>query len=299
MGTSFGQDYISLRPGASITLHLESSDPSVIAIDNPDVTIQTGTINPAFKVRPLQNGKATIKVVPPDGYGTFPAASYGAQSQVTVTVDPVRITTYGVSGRLGKDQQVSVSWDTELTGQLPALPYTITSSDPSLLLISASQTELGGAQATITAQPHNAYLQALANSGTVTVTISSPGAQSASFTVQLAPSAIVFGTFSNTLSLSVNGFSQQFGVQFSPLDPTSLQPSCCGVPRPGWTSSVTVTSSDPKVVSVTPAAVQFPASTTPQVTLKPLAAGTAIVSLSLAPGTDTPSSGRQIVVNVR
>jgi hypothetical protein len=283
-----------IRPGASITVHIESSDPSVLAVDTPDINMSPGDVTTQFSVRPVNPGKATIRVIPPSGYGTFDVGYYA--SSVEVTVDPVRLT-FDPVGSVGKDLQGQSSAGFEPGAQVSSLTYTVTSSDPSRLLISSSATTSGSAQVTLQGTNVPVYLQALANSGSVDVTVSAPGAQSATATIPLGPSAVVFDWGANTLDMQVNGTSQQLQVALKPLDRATLQPTCCQNPRPGWSASVGVTSSDPSVVSVSPSTVLLPGSSTSLVTLTPGKAGTAIVSLPIV--NDTPASGRQIVVNVR
>ena len=75
------------------------------------------------------------------------------------------------------------------------------------------------------------------------------------------------------------------------------------MPRPGANLTVPVTSSNPSVLSVNPLAITFSApdpSTPPQfnISVQPLAVGTAIVSLGPLPGGVTPASGGQLVFNV-
>ena len=274
-------------------MHIDSSDPSVLAIDTPDVTVTPGVARHEFTVHPLRLGNATVSLVPPPGYLAFPATQNFLPSSVDVTVDGVKLTLSAPSS-VGKDLQGLALAGTEFLPQpITGLVYTVTSSDPSRLLVSSSAATPGTAQATgSTAQ---VYLQALSNSGTVTLTVSSPAAQPASTSVQLTGSAVVFNNVNTPLNLPVNGPTQHLQVQLASLNPSSSEPTCCQDPRPGWTGSVTVTSSDPKVAAVTPASVQLPGSGPQYVDIKPGAAGTAIVSLGLLPGSDPPASGRQIV----
>src|SRR5262249_23541694 len=148
-----------------------------------------------------------------------------------------------------------------LQRQFPGLVYTVTSSDPSRLLVSTSATSTGAPSVTITAGGQGdplVYLQSLTNSGSASITVSAPGTQSATGTFQFTSSAAVFSLGnSNTLNLAVNGQTQQISVSISPLSPSNSTPFCCQDPRAGFIPTVAVTSSDPAVASVTPGSVTF------------------------------------------
>jgi hypothetical protein len=302
LGTATQTGGYSIRPGASITMHIDSTDASVLAVDTPNVTIAAGATSGSFKVHGVGPGQATLTLTPQSGYGTFPASNYSASGTANVTVDLVKLVIDGIGLTIGKDLQGGISIGTEpLQQPVSAMVFTVTSSDPSRLLVSINSTAPGAAQAIFTSGVvSTVYLQALADSGTVTISLSAPGAQPASTSVQLGPSAVVFTNSNSNLTLSANGSAQSLSVQLLPLNPSTYQPYCCVDPRPGWSGSVSVTSSDPKIASVAPASLQLVAGSGAQsVTIKPGVAGTAIVSLGLLPGGDTPASGGQIVVNVR
>jgi len=296
-GTGDASNDAMIRPGIAIAVRIDSSDPSVLAIDTPDVILRSGSFSVEFTARPVGLGKATVKLAVP-GFQVVPPGAYTSHSSaVDVAVELVQLYIRG-EYQTGKDQQTGASIGTE-TVRLPNLVYTITSSDPSLLLVSTGAGAVGSAETTLAAPNDRVYLQGLANSGTATVTVSAPGTQPATLSMQLTPSGVAFGPSSSLLNLDVNGSPIRLPVQLYRLDPSSLWPLCCNEPRPGWSATVTVTSSDPEVVSVTPGAVELPGSGPQYVELKPLAAGTATVTVSVPPGSDRPANGREIIVNVR
>ena len=71
-------------------------------------------------------------------------------------------------------------------------------------------------------------------------------------------------------------------------------------PRAGANLSVSVTSSDPKVLSVvTPSLLFTVGQPAISAQVQPVSAGTAILSLGLLPGGVAPATGTQIVFNVK
>lgn len=288
-----------VRPGAVVTVHMESSDPTVLAIDSPDITLAPNSVS-QFSLRPVQAGQVTVRIVPPAGYLAYPDNQSYGPDVYSVTVDSPKLFLSPAVTKIGKDQQMRASVSTELNTNTPAgLVYTVTSSDPSLLLVSSSSTAAGSGQASVTAPASTVYLQALAGSGTVTVTLSASGSQPVTTALTLTPSGAAFTSVSNPLNLTVNGFSQQFLAGFAALDPITLQPLYPFLdPRPGYTASVTVVSSDSSVATATPATVQLSVSSPQDVLITPVKAGTTIVSLGVPPGGTDPSSGGSIVVNV-
>jgi hypothetical protein len=300
LATPNGGGSATVRPGASISVHIVSSDPSVLTIDTPDITFRNGMYSAQFTARPVRTGQAVVTLIPPPGFDAPPGPYYSYSSNVNV--ENMKLTAFGPF-ELGKDQQGIAQLGVESGARIPPLfVYTITSNDPERLLVSSVPTAAGDRVAFVTTPNYTVYLQALANSGTVTVTVSGQNAESTTFTVQLDPSGVVFSPLipQIPLILSPNGPSQQAPLRLTRLDRFSLAPvSCCEDPRPGWSGTVTVSSTDPSIAVATPEVVQWPGPSPQTVTIKPGKAGTATLKLSVPTGEDTPSTGREIVVTVR
>jgi hypothetical protein len=137
-------------------------------------------------------------------------------------------------------------------------------------------------------------VQALADNGTASLIVSGDGYQPVTSTTTLSPSAAVF--LDSSMNLPVNAGVQRIRVGLATLDSVTLRPGGAQTPRPGVDLSVSVTSSDTKVLSVNSPSVQLTA--TSVVNVLPVAPGTAILSLGLLPGGVAPASGRQIVFNI-
>src|SRR5438067_289273 len=88
-------------------------------------------------------------------------------------------------------------------------PILLTSSDPSRLLLAADAKSAGQASITLNAATGlQFWAQALGDSGTVTLTATADGYQPGSQTVDLAPSAAVFTSGQNTLTMFTNSGPQ-------------------------------------------------------------------------------------------
>jgi hypothetical protein len=116
----------------------------------------------------------------------------------------------------------------------------------------------------------------------------------------MVPAAGVFANSTDTLDV-FTGALQHLEVELSPLDPNTLKPSQFNFqpPRPGANIQVSITSSDNRILSPLVSSIQMPVQGPTFVDVRPLAVGTAILSLSTLPGEPAAASGRQIVFNVQ
>jgi hypothetical protein len=296
----------AIRPGASIAVNVASSDSDTVRVDTPQLLFQGGAYQAFLKYTPLQPGSATLSLSVPADY-----VAPDRYNMVTVNVTAAQLNfNSGGSTALGRDMQSYLGF--YMQGNSLPSSLTVTSSDPSLLLLSTDGKSAGASAVTITptatAGLGGVYVQALSDSGIATLTVSSPGYQSGNLNMTLSPSAAVFGSYGsiNTgqVNLFVNAGGTQQPVSLVTLDPLSLQPrGGSGLPRPGANLTVAATSSDPAVVAVTTPTITFdvPDPSKPQsfaVSLQPVGVGTAIVSLGQLPGGGTPATGGQLVFNV-
>jgi hypothetical protein len=296
-----------LRPGAAeITVGLQPSDSTVISTDPSQLVFKPGMSQADVKVRPLSLGTAALSLDVPAGYGK----SDYTRIEYTVTASSLSFG-YAVSG-LGRDLQAGVVVSAQ--GGFPqATTLTVTSADPSRLLVSVSTTAPGSGAVNIEVKAGGlgtVYLQSLADSGTADVTVSAEGYQPSTTTVKLTPSAAVFSANTTSpQSVLTTSSARQLEAMLRSIDPVTLLPfGTAALPRPGANLSATVISSDDKVVPVSPATVPFgdaELATLPagnyliqKVSAQPLAAGTATISLSPLSGGATAAANRQVVFNV-
>jgi len=181
----------AVRGGLSVMVDVTSSSTEVGTIPASSLTIYGGYSNAATEFQPVSPGETTLAVNVPSGFST-PAQF----ALLTVAVRPPGLTIIN---------EVTIGENLEVPGTLvlgrPApsggVTVTLTSSDPSLLLLSAGSTIPGSKSITVTipagGRSTGYCLQALGNSGTATYTVSAPGYLGRAGTVTLAPSGVLLG----------------------------------------------------------------------------------------------------------
>ncbi|MBI5085365.1 MAG: hypothetical protein HZB13_12300, partial [Acidobacteria bacterium] len=284
----------AIRPGVpDISVQLRSSDPGVLSFDTASAVFKAGMSTAAARFRPVAPGAATISIVAPAGFTTR------LPDTLTVRVASAKLNISGPVA-IGRDLQAAaaISADSNFS---EAVSLTVTSSDPSKLLVAGSPTSAGEESVVVTAQPGSqprVYLNSLASSGSAQVTVTAAGYTPGALPVTLTPSAAIFTT--ETLSAQ-KGVSSKVYVRLAQLDPATLRPSYYSsneTPRPGANLSVSVSSSDPAVAAVSPATLTFESNAAQLVELRPEGLGTALITLGPLPGGATLASGQQLVVNV-
>ncbi|HTA43658.1 MAG TPA: hypothetical protein VK789_14490 [Bryobacteraceae bacterium] len=175
-----------LRPNlAPFNLTLLSSSPSVGSVLSP-IAFIGGLSQNTTQFRPATNGTTQVSVTPPAGY-----ADGGTALQASVQISPPNLGLTNLT--LGKDMQYTAQLG--VTGASFPSTFTVTSSDPSRVLVSASPTAIGSASVTVTGgtSGYNPFfVQALSSSGDVTISASATGFNSASANVHLEPSYFSF-----------------------------------------------------------------------------------------------------------
>ena len=178
---------------------------------------------------------------------------------------------------------------------------TVTSSDPSRLLVSLSPAAPGQASATVVyrqGQQFSVYVQALAGSGSVKVTASSAGYQTAESQVQLTAASVILFNQPSPNPLTTNSPPVPFEARLAPY-PQNFSPVAQALRAGASPVSVQVSLSDTHVGSVTPTQVLFNAGDVRQpFSFQPLAAGSTLVSLSVPSGFVDPLSLRQMLLTV-
>lgn len=178
-----------VRGGLSATVQISSSNTAVGTIIGSPVTITGGSVSARSQFQPLSEGNTTLLLDTPVG---FNAPAQFARMTVTVT-----------SPRLAITDKINLGANLQTAGTLllgaPAaqggVAVTLTSDDPSRLLLSGSATVPGSRSITVMIEPgaSNAsyYLQALGDSGTVSYTADTPKYHSATGTIALTPSGVL------------------------------------------------------------------------------------------------------------
>jgi hypothetical protein len=174
-------------PGG-LTVEVANSNPSAGRLAESPVEIPAGAGSAVTLFHPAHEGDVTFAIKALPGF-TVPAEF------ATVTAS-VRRPGIVVSDDLFIGQNLQVGGALALGEYAPVggLTVTLTSADPTRLLLSTSQTEVGSKsiEIKIPAEGINAiyFLQALGNSGEVEYTATAPGFRSRAGVVKLAPSGI-------------------------------------------------------------------------------------------------------------
>jgi hypothetical protein len=286
----YGSNF-QFRPGlAGVPVTFSTSNPGVATVSLAAATWQPGSRELDAPVQLVSAGMATLTMAVP--------GPYVAPPPVNVTVTGGNLLINLQVPQLGKDLQATIG----IFGDgfnLP-VPVTLTSSDPTRLLVSSSPTSPGQATANLVSQPGQpllAYVQALAGSGSVTVTISAPGYQNATATIQLAPAAVVLSGPQQVGTLTPLSAPLPFQAR---LGPPYASPPNVTVLRPGATPvTVQAMVSDPTVATAAPTQLTFsPGDSTQSFSVQPTAAGVAVVSVSVPDGFADPVGGREQLLTI-
>jgi len=240
--------------------------------------------------------------------------SLTAAASVTATFNGPAISMSSAS--VGGNLEVLATGSLNLTSSNP-LTVTLTSSDPTKLLLRQANSDPGGVSAgsvsfsaTIPAGKGlpgdlgfpGFWIQALASSGSATITASAAGYQSAVATVTFTPSGFQLsgpagpgGSFTATL-----GSNSTLTASVVQLDTSGNVLSTNQVLRGGITASVTVNSGTQATGTIigSPAVVQAGATTSSTVTFQPAAVGTSLLSVTQPIGYSPPNIGAQLTVTV-
>jgi hypothetical protein len=255
------------RAGLSnLTIGLASSAPNVFTVTPATQTLaatSTGTT-----LRGIAAGTGTFQVTAPPGFGPSPDGS----EAVPVTVTPATFA-------MACSPEIVLGQDTQITCAISGSPaaVTATSTNPSLLLVSANANTAGAATASSGGSP-SFTIQALAGAGTAEVVFSASGYQDVRIAVALRPSQ-----FTVTLPYSSQ---QEFTLQSGNSLALSVEMLLGGygnvaTPRAGLTIPLDLSVDNSNVVSLTPAHLNFTnAQGSGNFTVKALAPGSTLLRLS-------------------
>ena len=273
-----------IRPGQSVTVPLSSSNSDVLSLSSASVTLSSAA-QPLLQGSSKSAGTATLSLTQLEGYATP-----SIRQNLAVTIKTPSISAYSVT--VGKNLQVQF----RIQNALPPddLPLTVTSGDPSRLLISSDSAAAGSASATSNIRTGKGiFLQALDDKGSVEITLSMPGFKSSTVSIPLVPSGIGLTiSSSSTASQYVNGVY----VTTTQSPATVIQAVPCIQATPGWSCGgtlraglsplpVEIASSDPTVASISSSPLSVvELYQQAGVSLTPLKPGTTQVSVTQPPG---------------
>jgi hypothetical protein len=251
------------------------------------LVFNAGDSSHSFSFQPTTPGTSLLTLSVPTGF-TDPVS----QRQQLLTVVPAAVNFQNPLS-VGYNL-VSVNSIALASRVSSPLAITLTSSDPSRLLLGSSLNSSGVASLMVTVAANQStsqqfYLIGLASSGTVALNVAVPGLSPTSSTVTLQPSGLVW--IGPTISANVNS---QVGltVETYALDPQTLAPQSVFTLRTGLAAiPVVITSSNTAEVA-SPITFQLAAGSSQASTVvTPHAAGATTLTLQTPAGYATPSSG--------
>jgi hypothetical protein len=302
-----------LAGGKSVQVSVTSSEARVGSITEAVVTISGGYSTAFTEFKPAAVGSTTLAVSVPPGFAPPPA--------------PAAVTAVVTQPGLAISDQVMLGHNLEIRGVLSlgevaedGLTVTLSSSDPSKLLLSASPTDVGSGtlDVQIPAGGVNGvyYLQALAGSGSVTYTARAPGFRSRTATVTLTPSGVLITPARHgppdeaQLTPSENApqrFVTAVSLGTSPLavwtaqlDPVTKRGADVTIQplRAGMSININIQNEKPGVGTIESQAVIEGGSEFAPLNFEPAATGTTVISVSTPPGFTTPSNATKVTAVV-
>lgn len=303
--------------GLSVKVDITNSNSSVGVPISSQLTFDPGVPNVSVEFKPRSPGETTLALKMPDGFSM--PTQYRA-----VTAD-VRAPGLALTDQVTVGQNLQVGGVAGLGEAAPekGVEVTVTSDDPSRLLLSASGKEAGAksVKLKIPAGQVNAryFLQALSRSGEVTYTASAPGFVSRTAKVVLAPSGVVIAPSAYgppdeaelhrkestevprgfVCSLS-NPSKTSLVVWTVQLDPVTLRSADVTVQplRPGMSLKVELKSSNPAVGTIAPFVTIEGGSEHATTDFTPVSAGSVAISVITPEGFTISDNSTSIPITV-
>ena len=284
-------------------MNLTNSNTAVGTLVNSSLVFNSQSYLATTTFRPLTAGTTNIGLpTQPAGFLPEPDPNYLIEP-VTVTAPSTQISNVSTGAGLFVGGGASL-------GVAPPSPVlvTITSSNPSVALISFDPTVMGSASITYTSSGSipGFYVQGISDgtgSATSTLTITAPGYNSASSTVTVTPSGFVFAGY-GPVNIATTTFSGPTTVAITPaiLAPGTLTvQTVCG--NQNYTSgscylnpnlagtTVNMTNSNPAVGMLGSTSLMFGSGAfISETTFNPLAAGTTSFNIPVQPAGFTATS---------
>ena len=279
-------------PVGGFTVSLSVDDPAVATVP-ASVTVGEGQTL-AF---------VAVTGVTPNVSTTLRANAPGVEeATATINVTPAPPINIG-NATVGRNLQDSLTGSLGAAAPAGNVQVTITSADPSRLLLSTNQNTQGSDSITVQVGAGGTvistfYLQALDEGGTVEITASAPGYATDTSTVTLVPSGFEFSQ--STLGTTTFAANSAITVRARRLDPATRNVSGPAQEvRGGLTVPITLTSSATNVGTLTSPLTINGGQRQANASFDPIAAGETTLSLTQPDGYTTPANGnRQIAVTV-
>ncbi|HEX8435023.1 PKD domain-containing protein, partial [Archangium sp.] len=303
---------MNLSP-TSISVLVNNTNTLVLSLSAPapagGVTVNLRTDNAARATVPatvtFPAGQSQVDVVVTGftvGTTTLRATGVGLnEATASITVNPAPALSLS-SAMVGKDLVTSSNGSLAAPAPAGNLLVTITSADPSKVLLATASGATGTSSITLQVGAGNSsiptfYIYALDSSGTVQLTATAPGYANGTTPVTLRPSGfhISTGNFSTTALSADTGVT----IGTAMLDPTTFANLGSQALRPGVSASVPITSSNATVGVITSSPVAFsPGEYQKSTTFDPIGGGTTTLAITQPAGFTAPSTKQQITATV-
>lgn len=285
-----------VRGGLVVPVPVTTSNGAVGGISPNPTVFMGGEIARSADFTPIAVGTCSVDIGTPAGFDTPSSAT-----SIGASVYAQAITLNGHA--IGDDLMVSTGGLVEPQAPAGNLPVTLTSGDPSRLLLSTTPTALGAAAIVVTVSAGSQVLptfwvHAIDDTGLVQVTATAAGYGPGVVDFELRPSG--FGIW-NPNSISVSSGTAPANVQIRPfrLDPATLATQASQRLRGGITASPGITSSDPSVGTITVSPLTFMGNDLALTTgFDPQGTGMCTVDVMQPAGFDTPLNRTSIPANV-
>jgi hypothetical protein len=300
-----------------VEVELISSQPSVGSLNISKVRLRTGAPNTIVEFQPASLGETVLQASVPDGF------SEPAQPGTIQAI--VALPGIGLSNELVIGQNLQTGGLVGL-GQVAGpggVRVTVTSSDPSRLLISSKEDQQGSGSAEILIPEGKVnapvILQALGDSGSVIYTASAPGFLDREATAILVPSGVVItpspygppdeGALDSKHPFAATGFVTSLtkpskvpiSIWTAYLDPASNRAADITVQplRAGMSLKVRLQSSDPAIGTIEETLAISGGGFHAETPFHPKSAGTVSVSVVTPNGFTQPSNSTSLKVIVK
>ena len=293
------QSQQQVRGGLTVNIAMTSSAPAVGTIVGTPFALTGGNtctpLSGGLQFDPVTQGTSTVALVQPAGF-TTPSTK---QSIVATVGAPI---TVNANSPVGKDLQRSVSFTLGSPAPAGNLAVTLTSSDPTKLLLSTVNTAAGAASITVTVPAGQSsgtfFAQALVSTGTADVTATAPLYSDGVATVPFTPSG--FRLLETDFSIGVTAANRPIQLCAAQLSAANLFQSNQQV-RGGLTVNVGMTSSNPAVGAIVGSPFAFAGGISCQdtVAFDPLTSGTTTLTVVQPAGFATPTTAQAVVATVQ
>ena len=270
-------------PAGGLTIDLATDDPAIATVP-ATVTALAGTTSVLIPVTGVGNGLTLLR-----------ASALDVDEATTEISVNARITVnLGQPIVVGRDLQESFGVSLGAPAPVGGATVTVTSEDPSRLLLSTAPTISGAGQVVVQIPMGEnsapVWAQALEMGGSVGVTASALDWESGTGSVELNPSGFAWTTAATVQATTLDADVPLPVVAFV-LGATTLRPIEGQALRAGLSVAVTVTSSDPLVGAVVGSPVVFEGGeASREVFLDPISAGSTTLAIATPPGFSTPDT---------